>query len=164
MTKTRVPGHKPSSLPWVDRNKAHVFLRVVANTGPGTQARSSLSFLPVAQEGKGLARCIAFAPHSVRKSRAPTSIYKFITSVCDGARVQVDRAGVLSVEVLKPRSLLKLSPQSRGPKNYSRHQPHTFTSLLTESRVLNPDQSRSQVPTPRLQITYWGAYGQRAER
>ncbi len=32
------------------------------------------------------------------------------TSVCDGARVQAYRAGVLSVEVLKPRSLLKLSP------------------------------------------------------
>jgi len=34
----------------------------------------------------------------------------------------------LSVEVLKPRSLLKLSPQTRGPKNYSRPQSHTFTS------------------------------------
>jgi hypothetical protein len=32
------------------------------------------------------------------------------TSVYDGARVQAYRAGVLSVEVLKPRSLLKLSP------------------------------------------------------
>jgi hypothetical protein len=42
-----------------------------------------------------------------------------------GARVQADRAGVL-----KPRSLLKLSPQSR---------------------VLSPDHYRSQVPTPRLQ-------------
>jgi len=47
-----------------------------------------------------------------------------------GAWVQADRAGVLSVEVLKPRSLLKLSPQSR---------------------VLSPDQYRSQVPTPKLQ-------------
>jgi hypothetical protein len=93
-----------------------------------------------------------------------------------------------SVEVLKPRSRMfvrrgletqipnwdtqyipepprfeKVSPRTRGPKNYSRLQSHTFTSLLTESRVLSPDQSRSQVSTPRLQITYWGAYGQRAE-
>jgi hypothetical protein len=67
------------------------------------------------------------------------------------------------VEVLKPKSLLKLSPRTWGPKNYSRPQSHTFTSLLTESRVLSPNQSRSQVPTPRLQITYWDAYGQ-AER
>jgi len=41
----------------------------------------------------------------------------------------------LSVEVLKPRSLFKLSSRTRGPKNYSRPQSHTFTSLLTESRV-----------------------------
>jgi hypothetical protein len=60
--------------------------------------------------------------------------------------------------------LLKVSPQTRGPKNYSGPQLHTFTSLLTESRVLSPDQSRSQVPTPMLQITYWGAYGKRVER
>jgi hypothetical protein len=91
----------------------------------------------------------------------------------------------LSLKVLKPRSLSKLSLRTRGPKNYlgpqshtftslltesrglknySGLQSHTFTSLLTESRVLSPDQSRSQVPTPRLQITYWGAYGQRVER
>jgi hypothetical protein len=59
-TKTRVPGHKPSSLPRVDRNTARVFPGAVANTGPGTRARSSLSFLSVAREGKGLARCVAF--------------------------------------------------------------------------------------------------------
>ncbi len=70
----------------------------------------------------------------------------------------------LSVEVLKPRSLLKLSPETRGPKNYSEPQSHTFTFLRPESQVLSPNQSRSQVPTPKLQITYWGAYGQRAER
>ncbi len=35
----------------------------------------------------------------------------------------------LSVEVLKPRSLLiKLSPQTQGPKNYSR--PQVFTSYF----------------------------------
>jgi hypothetical protein len=56
----------------------------------------------------------------------------------------------------------KSVPRTWGPKNYSG--PHIFTFLLTKSRVLSPDQSRSQVPTPRLQITYWGAYGQRAER
>jgi hypothetical protein len=69
----------------------------------------------------------------------------------------------LSVEVLKPISLFKLSPRTRGPKNYSEPQSHTFTYLLTESRVLSPNQSRSQISTPKFQITYWGAYGQRAE-
>jgi hypothetical protein len=53
-TKTQVLGHKPSSLPRVDRNKARVFLGAVADTGPGTRAWSSLSFLSVAREGKGL--------------------------------------------------------------------------------------------------------------
>jgi hypothetical protein len=52
--KTRVPSHKPSSLPWVDRNKACVFSGAVADTGPSTQDRSSLSFLSVARERKGL--------------------------------------------------------------------------------------------------------------
>jgi len=42
----------------------------------------------------------------------------------------------LSVKVLKPKSLLKLSPRTRKPKNYSRPQSHTFTSLLTKSRGL----------------------------
>ncbi len=42
----------------------------------------------------------------------------------------------LFVEVLKPRSLLKLSPRTRGPKNYSGPQSHTFTSLVIESQVL----------------------------
>jgi hypothetical protein len=60
-TKTRVPGHKPSSLPRVDRNRARVFPGAVADTGPGTQAWSSLSFLSITREGKGLARCVAFA-------------------------------------------------------------------------------------------------------
>jgi hypothetical protein len=73
-TKTRVPGHKPSSLPRVDRNRARVFPGAVADTGPGTRARSSLSFLSVAQEGKGLAHCVAFAPHSVQRSQVPTSL------------------------------------------------------------------------------------------
>jgi len=41
----------------------------------------------------------------------------------------------LFVEVLKPRSLLKLSPRTRRPKNYSGPQSHTFISLLTESQV-----------------------------
>jgi hypothetical protein len=59
--KTRVLGHKPSSLPRVDQNRARVFPGAVADTGPGTQARSSLSFLSVAREGKGLASCVAFA-------------------------------------------------------------------------------------------------------
>jgi hypothetical protein len=59
--KTRVSRHKPSSLPWVDRNRAHVFPGVVTDTGPGTRARSSFSFLFVARERKGLARCFAFA-------------------------------------------------------------------------------------------------------
>ncbi len=60
-TKTRVLGHKPSSLPRVDRNRARVFPGAIANIGPSTRARSSLSFLFVAREGKGLTRCIAFA-------------------------------------------------------------------------------------------------------
>jgi hypothetical protein len=38
----------------MDRNRARVFPGPVANTGPGTWARSSLSFLSVAWEGKGL--------------------------------------------------------------------------------------------------------------
>jgi hypothetical protein len=50
--KIQVPVHKPSSLPRVDRNRACVFPGAVADTGPGT--RSSLSFLSIAQEGKGL--------------------------------------------------------------------------------------------------------------
>ncbi len=33
----------------------------VVDTGPGTRTWSSLSFLFVAREGKGLARCVAFA-------------------------------------------------------------------------------------------------------
>jgi len=73
-TKTQVPGHKPSSLPRVDRNRARVFPGVVADIGPGTRARLSLSFLSIAQEGKGLARCVA--SHSVRRSRVPTSLNK----------------------------------------------------------------------------------------
>jgi hypothetical protein len=60
-TKTRVPGHKPSSLPRVDRNRARVFSGAVVDTSPGTRARLSISFLSIAREGKGLARCIAFA-------------------------------------------------------------------------------------------------------
>jgi len=40
----------------------------------------------------------------------------------------------LSLKVLKPRSLSKLSLRTRGPKNYLGPQSHTFTSLLTESR------------------------------
>jgi len=60
-TKTRVPCHKPSSLPRVDRNRARVFLGAVADTSPGTRARSSVSFLSVAREGKGLAHCVVFA-------------------------------------------------------------------------------------------------------
>jgi len=39
---------------------ARVFPGVVADIAPGTRARSSLSFLSVAREGKGLARCVAF--------------------------------------------------------------------------------------------------------
>jgi hypothetical protein len=60
-TKTQVPSHKPSSLPRVDQNRAHVFPGAVADTSPGIRAQSSLSFLSVAQEGKGLACCVAFA-------------------------------------------------------------------------------------------------------
>jgi len=44
---------------------------------PFSRAQSFLSFLSVAQEGKGLKGRgwhVAFAPHSVRRSRAPTSI------------------------------------------------------------------------------------------
>ncbi len=81
--------------------------------------------------------------------------FSFKRSVVSELGVQANWVSVLSVEVLKPKSLLKLSPQSRGPKNYSGPQSHTFTSLLTESRVLSPDQSRSQVPTPRLQRPEW---------
>ncbi len=54
-TKTRVPGHKPSSLPRVDQKRVRVFPGAIAYTGPGTRARSSLSFLSVAREGKGQA-------------------------------------------------------------------------------------------------------------
>jgi len=38
----------------------------------------------------------------------------------------------LSVEVLKPKSLLKLSPRTWGPKNYSRSQSHIFISWGVE--------------------------------
>jgi hypothetical protein len=41
--KTWVPGHKPSSLPRVDRNRACVFLGAVADTGLNTWAQLSLS-------------------------------------------------------------------------------------------------------------------------
>ncbi len=51
-----------------------MFPGVVADIGPGTRARLSLSFLSIAQEGKGLARCVA--SHSVRRSRVPTSLNK----------------------------------------------------------------------------------------
>jgi hypothetical protein len=40
---------------------ARVFLGAVADIGPGTRARSSLSFFFVAQEGKGMAHYVAFA-------------------------------------------------------------------------------------------------------
>jgi len=80
----------------------------------------------------------------------------------------------LFVEVLKPRSLLKLSPWTRGPKNYLKPQSHTFTSLLTESwvsraqklfrtsitnfyfftyRVLSPESRPIQVPSPNTQAS-----------
>jgi hypothetical protein len=99
------------------------------------------------------ARLVLFSEFSFKRSMVSGPKFfvprVFFQKICGfRARVQADRAGVLSIEVLKPRSLLKLSPQSRGPKNYSRPQSHTFTFLLTESRVLSPDQSRSQVPTP----------------
>jgi len=45
----------------------------------------------------------------------------------------------LSTKVLKPISLLKLSPRTRGRKNYLGPQSHTFISLLTESRVPSPE-------------------------
>ncbi len=74
-----------------------------------------------------------------------------------------------SVEVLKPRSqieipnrfqnrqgLKKCPLELEGPKPI---QDLNHTLLLIY--LLSPE---SQVPTPRLQITYWGAYGQRAER
>jgi len=57
-------------------------------------------------------------------------------------------------------------PNPEGPKTIHNLN-HTLLLLYLpspESRVLSPDQSRSQVPTPKLQITYWGAYGQRAKR
>jgi len=99
------------------------------------------------------ARLVLFSEFSFKRFVVPGPEFLvprvFFQKIYDfRAQAQADRAGVLSVEVLKPRSLLKLSPQSRGPKNYSGPQSHTFTSLLTESRVLSPDQSRSQVPTP----------------
>ncbi len=66
-TKTRVLGHKPSSLPRVDWNRARVFPGAVTDTGPGTRAWSSLSFLSVAREGKGLARCVASRNNALRR-------------------------------------------------------------------------------------------------
>jgi len=69
--KTQVPGHKPSSLPRVDRNRARVFLEAVADTSPGTRARLSFSFLSVAREGKGLALCVAFAASESGALRRP---------------------------------------------------------------------------------------------
>jgi hypothetical protein len=54
-----------------------------------------------------------------------------------------------------------VSPNSRAQKLFRTSITHFYFFTY---RVLSPDQSRSQVPTPRLQITYWGAYGQRAER
>ncbi len=60
-TKIQVLGHKPSSLPRVDWNRACVFPGAVTDTGPGTRAQLSLSFFSVAREGKGLARCVVFA-------------------------------------------------------------------------------------------------------
>ncbi len=58
-------------------------------------------------------------------------------------------------------------PSPEGPKLFKTSITHfyffTYRVPSPESRVLSPDQSRSQVPTPKLQITYWGAYNQRAE-
>jgi hypothetical protein len=46
--------------------------------------------------------------------------------------------------------LLKVSPRTRGPKNYSRPQSHTFTSLLTESWVPTNPSPKSQRPSFKL--------------
>jgi hypothetical protein len=69
--------------------------------------------------------------------------FSFKRSVVSELGVQADRAGVLSVEVLKPRSLLKLSPQSRGPKNY-----YFFTYW-----VPSPESRPIQVPSPNAQVS-----------
>jgi hypothetical protein len=63
----------------------------------------------------------------------------------------------LAVQVLKPRSQKKLIPFKSVPSD-SRAQKLFKTSIthfyFFTYRVLSLDQSRSQVPTPRLQITY----------
>ncbi len=61
----------------------------------------------------------------------------------------------LSIEVLKPKSLLKLSPWTRGPKNYSGPQSHTFTSLLIESRVSRAQKLFRTSITHFYFFTYW---------
>jgi hypothetical protein len=61
----------------------------------------------------------------------------------------------LSIEVLKPRSLLKLSPWTRGPKNYLKPQSHTFTSLLTESWVSRAQKLFRTSITNFYFFTYW---------
>jgi hypothetical protein len=48
----------------------------------------------------------------------------------------------LSVEVLKPKSLLKLSPRTWGPKNYSRSQSHIFISWGVEEGEVCYRQAR----------------------
>jgi len=64
-----------------------------------------------------------------------------------------------------PYHFFKCPPELEGPKTIQDLN-HTLLLLYLpspESRIQSLDQSRSQVPTPRLQITYWGAYGQRVE-
>jgi len=124
------------------------FLRVRHEQASGGAPLPAGQSPAVGGAGSGLSqkadRAWPGTPHSCDRARrnGPTE---------PGPALPADRAGVLSVKVLKPWSLLKLSPQSRGPKNYSGPQSHTFISLHIESRVLSPDQSRSQVPMPRLQ-------------
>jgi hypothetical protein len=70
------------------------------------------------------------------------------------------------VKVLKPRSQIeipnrfqkpvrfeKVSPRTRGPKNYSGPQSHTFTSLLIQFRVPSPNSRPIQVPSPNAQAS-----------
>jgi hypothetical protein len=77
--------------------------------------------------------------------------FSFKRSVVSELGVQADRVGVLYVEVLKPRSLLKLSPPvPRAQKLFRTSITHFYFFTYW---VPNPESQPIQVPSPNAQAS-----------